>query len=104
MLITSACDWSLSKTYPFKAAFLVNFENATIEMNGSGMTVYPEDGDSFTLAIEPGNAYLNEVDDFINCINENRESTINTPQSVMQTTKLAIAEKESAEKGIVVTL
>lgn len=46
-----------------------------------------------------GDAYANEVVDFIDCINEGRESTVNTAESVLQTLKIAFAEMESAEKG-----
>jgi len=102
--VTSSCDWGLPASYPFSPAFLVRFENATVEMNNNGMKVYPEGEPSYIPLLVPGNAYMEEIKDFINCINEDREITVNNPQSVMQSIKIALAEKESTDKGVVVNV
>ena len=98
VLVTSAGDWGLTNSYPFQAAFLVRFEKAVVELKDV-MKIYPEDGEAYVVEPEAGNAYTDEVNDFINCVKENRELSVVTPESVMLTMKIALAEMKSAEKG-----
>lgn len=98
-LVTSSCDWGLSDSYPFKPAFLVNFEKATVEMGDNGLTVFPNTGEPYKPEIEESSAYVNEIIDLIECIKANREIVINNPESSMQSIEMALAEVKSAESG-----
>lgn len=104
MFVMSACDWGLPSSYPFSPSFLVRFENAVVEMNSNGMKVYPEGKQAFDPKLLHQSPYMNEIDDFINCINEKRELSVVQPNSVKLTMKIALAEMESAERGVVVNV
>lgn len=104
MLVTAGCDWSLPQGYPFSPSFLVRFEKAAVKMNNGNVTVYPDGGEAFAPQLASGDLYSDEIEDFINCINEDRASAVNPPESVMQTVRIALAEKESAETGSVICL
>lgn len=98
-LITSSCDWGMSDSFPFRPAFLVRFEKATVELSGGSLTVYPQGASAYTVDLESIDGYMAEIQDFIACIHENKKSEKNQPESIIKTTKLALAEIASAEKG-----
>ena len=103
-LVEASCDWGLTDSFPFSPAFLVRFENAVVKFENNVMTVCPKDGEAFVPELEQSDPYVSEVIDFINCIKENRALTDIpvTPESAMMSTKIALAEIESAEKGKVI--
>lgn len=104
--VTSMTDWSMAKTTPFTVRGVVNLEKATLEMRDDGsVCVYPEDGEIYSIPCDKNNnMYVEEVLEFVDCIEKNRESDIITPESTMYTIELSYAEKESAEKGVMVYL
>ncbi|MDD5603255.1 MAG: Gfo/Idh/MocA family oxidoreductase [Eubacteriales bacterium] len=92
-------DWSLPGAYPFTPGFLAGFEHGALELKGSALTLYTEKEGASELKIENENQYRDEIIDFISCIQEGRDSLVNTPESCMQTIEIALAEKESAQTG-----
>ncbi len=86
--------------YPFARIMLVNFEKATLEMNADeSITIYAEDGKVEIPCPADNDMYTAEVVEFIDCIENNRDSKIISPESTMLSIKLANIEKESALKG-----
>lgn len=97
-LITSSCDWGITDSFPFRSDSLVRFEKATVELSGGSLIVYPQGSPSYTVDLESIDGYMAELQDFISCIQVNKKSEKNPPESVMNTVKLALAEIASAEK------
>ena len=104
MFVTATGDWGMPADFPFSGSFIVKFEKATVTLNADGMKVYHEDGGIEQLEIPAGDAYVNEIVDFVTCIRENKEININHPESSCQSLKIALAEKESARTGEKVVL
>ncbi|MBQ7901991.1 MAG: Gfo/Idh/MocA family oxidoreductase [Clostridia bacterium] len=109
-IITSTTSWGMADSYPFTATYLVRFEKATIECKGGTTTIYTNDA---AEQIDPEkenfdqpstNGYVNEVIDFINCIRNNCESKINTPETAKLSLEIAFAEKKSAQSKETVLL
>lgn len=99
MVVTSSCDWGMVDTYPFRPQFVARFEKASVEMSEGALRIYEPGKEPRIEQLNPENAYVSEINDFINCIKVGRESTINNPESVMQSLRIALCEMESALKG-----
>lgn len=97
-VVTATCDWGFFKGFPFIANYMVRFEKAGVVMEKGVVTVY-EDDNKFIAEIPEGNSYAREVAEFITCIREDRESTVNPAEASCTSLKLAIAEKVSARTG-----
>ncbi len=97
--VTSSCDWGMAPGFPFRPQFLARFEKATLEMIGGGINIYRPGENPGSIQVVPGNAYINEINDLIDCIKDGRESLINKPENVLQSLKIALCEIESATKG-----
>ena len=102
MLVTAIGDWGMPGKYPFAPGYTVRFEKATVKMTATEITIYHEDGETEIADIPQISAYAEEMVYFVNSIKENTENTINPPESSMQTIKIALAEKESADTGVTV--
>jgi predicted dehydrogenase len=99
--VTAVGDWGFQKDFGFFMKFLARFEKADVEMGADGFKVYTADG-ILTPEIKLGDAYYSEVSDFINCLNENRKSAVNLPESSLATLEIALLEKESALRGEII--
>ena len=109
-LVTAMSSWGMANGYPFTAEFMVNFENATVELKNGEMKAYSEgkcedvDVSCETLGVASANGYVNELIDFIACIREDKESVVNPPESSKLTIDIALAESKSANTKEVVAL
>lgn len=101
-LVTATSAWGMTTRYPFTAEFTVAFEKADLEFKRDKLMLYTEteaveiDAVAENVAYATGEAYVDEVIDFVNCIKNDTQSTINPPESSLLTVELAEAEKKSA--------
>ncbi len=99
-LVTCTGEWGCpSNSYPFNSGIFAKFEKATVERRAGKFMIYTEDGQKIEKQLEKVNDYALEVIDFVDCIVNNKTSAINPAESTLNTTKIALAEKESADKG-----
>ncbi|MDO4744885.1 MAG: Gfo/Idh/MocA family oxidoreductase [Clostridia bacterium] len=104
-VVIATGDWQQpSGEYPFTYNFRVRFENATVEMKNGEFVIYTAENGAEKIAVPAGDAYLSEVADFVSCIKEDRESTINPATSTLVTLEMAFAEKKSADTKTTVEL
>lgn len=105
MLITCTGEWGCpSNSYPFNSGFFAKFEKATVEMKAGKFMIYTEEGEKIEQPLAKTNSYAEEVIDLVDCIVNNKTSAINPADSVFNTTRIALAEKASADKGEKVVL
>lgn len=99
-LITCTGEWGCpSNAYPFNSGFFAKFEKATIERKAGKFMIYTEDGQKIEKQLENVNDYALEVIDFVDCIVNDKISAINPATDTLNTTRIALAEKASADKG-----
>lgn len=104
VVVTARGSWGESMTYPFSTPFRARFENASIELTNGKYMLYPQEGEPFEIEVGTENGYVEEVIDFIDCIENDRESKINPPESSLLTIEIALAEKKSADLKEIVKL
>ena len=104
VVVTARGSWGESATYPFSTPFRARFEKATIERINGKYMLYPQEGEPFEIEVGNEDGYVEEVVDFIDCIENDRESKINPPESSLQTIEIAFAEKKSADLKEIVKL
>lgn len=102
-VVTAVGDWGLPTKYPFSPGYRVKFEQAALELKDGKCILYTEDR-AEEVPVPPGNGYVNELVDFIDCLKENRESRVNPPADTLVTMAMAMAEKQSAILGQTVAL
>jgi len=95
--VCTVADWGAHKL-PFSMEFMVRLEQAVVTKDKQGFSIFTKD-EILKPEIEKGDAYYNEIFDFIRCINENQPIKTNPPESSMLSLKIALAEKESARAG-----
>lgn len=103
--VTATADWGHSQSHPFFAEFSVRFEHATVIYKNGSLLLYPEGGAQEIIECDSTyNAYAREVIEFINCIRQDRQTTINPPEDSLLSLRLAFAERLSADTKTTVTL
>lgn len=98
LLVTANADWSMTQTFPFEERCLINFEEATIIVQDSKLTVY-RDEDSFSPELEDKDQYVEEMRTFLKLIIDGEACSITSPESVYASVTLALKEIESAQTG-----
>ena len=102
--VTARGSWGESDSYPFSTPFRARFEKASIECTDGKFKVYPQGGEMFEVEVGNENGYLEEVVDFVNCIENDTESKINPPEASLQSIEIALAEKKSADLKEIIKL
>ncbi len=77
-IISIRGDWCVAKSYPFKAGFCVNFEKATLTLDGKEMTLYTDD-EVIALDIVPYSHMAAEIAHFAKVIKG--EATVSAEDS-----------------------
>lgn len=104
VVVTARGSWGESATYPFSTPFRARFEKASVECTNGKYMLYPQEGDPFEIEVGNEDGYVEEVVDFIDCIENDTESKINPPESSLQTIAIALAEKKSADLKEIIKL
>ncbi len=60
-MIVADGSWDESKTRPFAVAYRVRFDHAELICQGSNLTVYPDEGDSFSPELEKKDRMAEEI-------------------------------------------
>ena len=96
--VNSLCEWGRTISAPGEGpTFSVRFEKGMVNYARGKMTYHPEDvKDPQPIEFVADDSYALEVLDFINCIVNNKKSEINDCESTLESTRLALAEKKSA--------
>jgi predicted dehydrogenase len=98
--------WDLHPGFGFNMGFTAVFDDASIVWDiasGKPLTILQADQDPQTPGLPDHDGYFGEISYFIECIEKNEPPTISTPQQSRQAVALAMAEKQSAETGQLVT-
>jgi len=93
-------SWLEPKGHPFKAGYRVNFEKATVVLEGSDITVYKTDGESYKAVYGSENRMAEEIRFLANAIEDpDAPNTVNTPESAAKTVALVRTLCRSADNG-----
>ena len=102
--VCARASWGEASSYTFNSNFRARFENASVDFLRGTFMVYPDGKEAFEFELEDKNGYVEEIVDFIDCIENNRESEINPPESSLQSVEIALAEKKSVDSRDIVIL
>jgi predicted dehydrogenase len=98
LLVLSNADWSMQKTFPFETRCLVNFENATVIVENSSLTVYQDDT-FFSPELSGEACFMREMRSFLKLVIDNEPCKITSAESVFASAKLALSEVEALKSG-----
>lgn len=98
MVINAQDDWTLNGKVGFHMIFRVNFEKASLHLTKEGLTVFPHEGDAFVPEVSPDKGYYREIRYFIDSIQKDTKIAVATPESTMETIRIAEAELLSADR------
>ena len=99
-LIMAEGGWDYVSGFGFAMTFRVAMDKATLELAADGnLKLHYPDKPSETVPVPQGDGYGHELQHFVDCIAQNRTTSIVPPQSAMQSVRLIEAEVRSAATG-----
>ena len=96
-VVTLNGGWNYHPTFPFRMAFRVLLENASLEFNSlvdDKLHVHTASGEEVIPELTEGDGYLLEHKYFFECIDKGVKPTIVTPESSLEAVELVEAEVE----------
>ncbi|MHC4124807.1 MAG: Gfo/Idh/MocA family protein [Planctomycetota bacterium] len=99
-VITAEGGWAMAPGFGFEMSFNIILEKATIVYDCTkdpAFKVCKAEGDSFTPELEKTDGYAQEIAHFIKSIKGQSVPPVITPQQSLNSVKLILAEKQSAE-------
>ena len=106
-IITAEGGWMMAPGFGFEMSFNIILEKATITYDCTRkptLKIYPIDGEAFTPEVETNDGYLSEITYFIKKVVGQKVPEIITPTDSLNSIKLVLAEKQSANSGKEVTI
>lgn len=99
-------SWDESPLKKFYMGFRARFEEAELEMNGSKLTVYPNEGEAYEPELTAQNRMAEEIRLLATLVADPEATNeVNTPESAAATVALCEKLMESADQGgVIVTL
>ncbi len=98
-VVNAQDDWTINGSFGFEMTFRVNFERGSLVFGRDGLTVYPHAGEAFKPQISTDMGYWHEIRYFVESIRGKTPIVTATPESTMETIRIAMAEQESADAG-----
>jgi len=102
-VVTAQADWSLPQTFLFTARCRIDFETASVMVENDKLSVY-RDGESSSEEFDAESAYMAEMDAFLNLVINKELCGVTSAESVYESVKIAMKEKESGKTNQVVKL
>jgi len=106
-LVTAEGGWMMAPGFGFEMSFNIILEKCTIVYDCKSEPAFkicPKDGDAFTVQLPVGDGYSLEIEHFVKTIAGEKLLSRTTPKQSLDTIKLILAEKESAQTGKEVTI
>ena len=100
MVITAEGGWLMTLSFGFEMSFNFILDKATIVFDCTrepAFKVCPLEGEPFTPEIETGDGYVREIAHFIKAIDGQKVPEIITPAQSLDSVKLILAERASAQ-------
>jgi len=99
LVVNAQDDWTLEGDFGFDMIFRVNFEKGNLVFEKGKLTVNPNDGRGFVPELDPNQGYYHEIKYFANAIINDTPIETATPESTMDTIRIAEAELKSADRN-----
>ena len=115
MVVTAEGGWDFVDTFPFRMAFVANFEKGVVEYNSMytkpfaiytpGKSEFPQLAPDSPHPSEGGGnisalgGYYNEIKYFVECVEKREKPAVVTPEEARNSLGIALKEFKSAEKG-----
>jgi predicted dehydrogenase len=98
--VTLDGGWCYPDTFPFRMAFRIACEGATLEFDsrwGMDLHVHTADKQKLQPELLPGDGYSQQLEYFLHCIERGERSTVVTPQSSLDALELVEQERKAME-------
>ena len=105
--ITAEGSWLAAPSFGFEMSFNIMLEQATLVYDctrNPTFRLYPDEGESFTPEIAPGDGYGHEIAHFAAKIQGKQPPEVLTPEQSMDSVQIIQAEQQSAVEGRRVSL
>ena len=99
-VITAEGGWIMAEGFGFEMSFYIVLEKATIVFDSSRQPTFkvcPADGEPFSPQVQDGDGYYHEIDHFLKTIQGKAVSGVITTTDSLNSVKLVLAEKLSAQ-------
>jgi predicted dehydrogenase len=100
--ITAEGSWLMMPGFGFEMSFHLVLEQATIVYDCTrkpAFRVWPADGNELALQVESGDGYSREIEHFVKKVKGEEVAEVITPQQSLDSIRLVLAERQSAESG-----
>lgn len=104
-VVNAQDDWTLEGDFGFDMVFRVNFEKGNLVFEKGILTENPKEAKGHRPELSRDMGYYREIKYFVKAVTNDKPITVASPESTMETIKIAEAEHESADnKGVLVPI
>ena len=101
-VFTAEGSWLMAPSFGFEMSFNIVLEKATIVFDNTrspAFKVFPVDKDAFTPQVESEDGWSLQITHFVKAVSGRKVPQITTPADSLNSLKLVLSEKQSAQTG-----
>ncbi len=95
MQISAVGSWIYNKGFPFRMEYLAQFELASVIYEKGKLLVFDNNGTQIEPTYQKADAYVTEIEKFIDCCEKGIKNEKVSPRSTMLSIKIARGEEQS---------
>jgi predicted dehydrogenase len=88
--ISATASWMMPESFGFKMAYSIVFEKAAAVFDGTTLTLYPSEGESFATELDEGDGYKGEIEYFASLLIGTNTETAITPEQSRESVRMAL--------------
>jgi predicted dehydrogenase len=88
--ISATASWMMPASFGFQMAYSIVFEKAAAVFDGTTLTLYPSEGESFATELDEGDGYKGEIEYFASLLAGTNKETLITPEQSRESVRMAL--------------
>ncbi|MDZ8120049.1 Gfo/Idh/MocA family protein [Pontiella agarivorans] len=89
-MVRATASWLMPESYGFRMAYEIIFEKLTAVFDGHELKIFPVDGEAYTVELDPGDGYTEEINYFSDLIRGAQIKTEITTEQARESVRMAL--------------
>ena len=90
VVVSATASWLMPESFGFEMSYKIIFEKAAVVFDGTGLKVFPADGESFSPELGEGDGYTGEIEYFSGMVSGTNSGSDMTPEQARESVRMAL--------------
>jgi predicted dehydrogenase len=89
-VVSATASWLMPESFGFEMSYKIVFEKAAAVLDGTGLKIYPAEGEFFSPELDEGDGYSREIEYFSGMVSGKNNGSEMTPEQARESVRMAL--------------